>query len=52
MIHEIEPDSYNPAYDGNKKSEAKDYALAYKENQVLAYVENGLVRLPDFNTLR
>ena len=51
MIHEIEPDYYDPAYDGNRKAELTDFALAYKGNQVLAYVENGLVRLPRFETL-
>ncbi len=51
MIHEILPDSYDPAFI-DKKAGIKDMVLAYRKNSVLALIKNKEIRLPDFFVLK
>lgn len=50
MLHEIWPDTYDPAFT-MKKAAPESMALAYDGNKVLSYQRNGKVALADFRTL-
>ncbi len=51
MIHEIEPEKYDPSFKNIPASD-EDYALCYKKDQIFAFIEGGRVFLPRFKELK